>query len=283
MLRTRIITAVVLLLLLAAAALLSPLALQALAVILVGACLGEWLKLTGLAPAASWTLATLAGGVFYLGATWPALRDWSVWPWTWGLGSLVWIWLTGWLVRLQRGAADALPAFWLQVLALGLSANAWFALVCLLNTGLLWSVSVLAMVWIADIAAYGFGRWLGRAKLADRISPGKTQAGAWGALATVLLLCHGLAHVAPGLPLWSTALLAQRPLSGSIILAAIVVLSIAGDLFESAIKRHAGVKDSGRLLPGHGGAWDRLDASIPVLPLAALGQWYFALGTSHAG
>jgi len=123
-----------------------------------------------------------------------------------------------------------------------------------------WLLGVMAMVWMADISAYFAGRKFGKNKLAPGISPGKTWEGVAGAVLGVLLYVI-LVMLASGMT--------QRY---SLILFAIagVALSVVGDLFESAIKRQAGVKDSGTLLPGHGGLLDRIDALTSTLPLAAL-------------
>ena len=132
-----------------------------------------------------------------------------------------------------------------------------------LGPGLL--ISVMALVWVADIAAYFAGRALGRRKLAPGISPGKTWAGAVGGVAAVAL--YALANWHYGNPLlagarwWSVLLLAAGLLA---------VVSIIGDLFESAMKRAAGFKDSSHLLPGHGGVMDRIDSLTSTLPVAAL-------------
>jgi phosphatidate cytidylyltransferase len=119
---------------------------------------------------------------------------------------------------------------------------------------------VLILVWIADTAAYFVGRAWGRRKLAPSISPGKTWEGAagglMGALAYAIICASFVERIAWG-PLVAAALLAAA-------------LSIVGDLFESAAKRQAGVKDSGALLPGHGGILDRIDSATATLPLAAL-------------
>ena len=121
-------------------------------------------------------------------------------------------------------------------------------------------LAVLVLVWVADSAAYFVGRAWGRRKLAPSISPGKTWEGAWGGIAGALayaIICRGLAGAVAWMPL----------VAGAALLA---VLSIVGDLFESAAKRQAGVKDSGTLLPGHGGILDRIDSATATLPLAAL-------------
>jgi phosphatidate cytidylyltransferase len=121
-------------------------------------------------------------------------------------------------------------------------------------------LAVLALVWIADTAAYFVGRAWGRRKLAPAISPGKSWEGAFGGLVGVLAYAIiGGFWIREG---------AWLPLVAAAALLAMV--SIVGDLFESAAKRQAGVKDSGSLLPGHGGILDRIDSATAVLPLAAL-------------
>ena len=119
---------------------------------------------------------------------------------------------------------------------------------------------VLALVWIADTAAYFAGRAWGRHKLAPSISPGKTWEGAAGGVAGALAYAIICATFVEGI-LWVPYLAAA---------ALIAVLSIVGDLFESAAKRQAGAKDSGTLLPGHGGILDRIDSATAALPVAAL-------------
>jgi phosphatidate cytidylyltransferase len=119
---------------------------------------------------------------------------------------------------------------------------------------------VLLLVWIADTAAYFVGRAWGRHKLAPGISPGKTWEGALGGTAGALVYAIILGTFIEGL-LWVPYLLAA---------ALLAVLSIVGDLFESAVKRQAAVKDSGTLLPGHGGILDRIDSATAALPVAAL-------------
>jgi phosphatidate cytidylyltransferase len=136
-------------------------------------------------------------------------------------------------------------------------------------------LSVMALVWIADIGAYFSGKAFGRRKLAPSISPGKSWEGAIGGGLAVLLIASVTIVAAPSTPwlqdTFAVALHARFGWAGALpILAVIVAASIVGDLFESLLKRRAGMKDSSSLLPGHGGVLDRIDALIPVLPLAAL-------------
>ena len=121
-------------------------------------------------------------------------------------------------------------------------------------------LAVLILVWIADTAAYFVGRGFGRHRLAPSISPGKTWEGAAGGLIGALAYAIICGTFIEGLA-WAPYLAAA---------ALLAVLSIVGDLFESAAKRQAGVKDSGALLPGHGGLLDRIDSAVATLPLAAL-------------
>ncbi|HZV67831.1 MAG TPA: phosphatidate cytidylyltransferase, partial [Telluria sp.] len=137
----------------------------------------------------------------------------------------------------------------------------------------LYLLSVMALVWIADIGAYFAGKAFGKRKLAPSISPGKSWEGALGGAVAVLLL-SALAIVFGREALADTFVLRLYAAFGSAATAVVLVLiaaaSVVGDLFESQLKRRAGVKDSSALLPGHGGVLDRIDALIPVLPLAAL-------------
>jgi len=123
---------------------------------------------------------------------------------------------------------------------------------------LLW---VLALVWATDTGAYIAGRGLGGPKLAPRISPNKTWAGLIGGMIAAAAVGLAAAFLVPDVPAWIAV-----PLS-----AALAVVEQAGDLFESAVKRHFGVKDSSRLIPGHGGVLDRVDGLLAVsLAVAAL-------------
>lgn len=165
------------------------------------------------------------------------------------------LWLVGrWAVRnrLLLGAAG-----WIALVPM------WLALVQLQTAP--WALLIfLSIVWIADTAAYLAGKQWGRRKLAPRISPGKTWEGALGAAAAVALY-YGLTLVlVPA---------GQRYFEGwwgLVVFGAILMLSVEGDLFESWIKRTAGVKDSGQILPGHGGILDRIDGLTATMPAAAL-------------
>ena len=134
----------------------------------------------------------------------------------------------------------------------------------------------MAIVWLADIGAYFSGRAFGRRKLAPRVSPGKTWEGVAGGavlcIGTALVVARAGAGAAEGsLPLFSTVVAQHLGLIGmAVVLMLLVLLSVMGDLYESLLKRHAGVKDSGTCLPGHGGMFDRIDALVPTMPLCLL-------------
>ena len=141
----------------------------------------------------------------------------------------------------------------------------WAAMVALhaVSTWLL--LAAMALVWVADISAYFAGRRFGRHKLAPTISPGKTWEGVAGAVVGVLIygaLVLSFSPLAGRLP-WPLPVLA-------LLLILLTAVSVMGDLFESLLKRQAGIKDSSNLLPGHGGVLDRIDALTSALPLAAL-------------
>ena len=167
---------------------------------------------------------------------------------------------------------------WARFFKLGAGAlaiiPAWCALAWIHATepnGHVWLFTALAIVWAADSAAYFAGRHFGgtvfRRKLAPRVSPNKTIEGlAGGVLAGVLVGIGG--------SLLAGANGAQVPLVALVALAA-TLASVIGDLYESLLKRHAGVKDSGHLIPGHGGILDRIDGVVAALPVFALGKAMF--------
>jgi phosphatidate cytidylyltransferase len=139
--------------------------------------------------------------------------------------------------------------------------------------GVLYILSLRVVIWVADIAAYFVGRALGRHKLAPTISPGKTREGAMAGIVGVVVW---LLISAQWPESFGADLMRRWGLFGTILLAILLaIFSITGDLFESLLKRRAGVKDSSQLLPGHGGVFDRIDAVVAVVPLAYLltGGW----------
>jgi phosphatidate cytidylyltransferase len=152
---------------------------------------------------------------------------------------------------------------------------AWLALAQSRAVGLNFVLSVLCLVWVADVAAYFGGRAFGRRKLAPTISPGKSWEGVYSGVAGVLLLAAGWLwldrHLQLAPSLFSRLHAAggvAAVVAGSVVLAA---MSVVGDLVESLVKRAAGAKDSSALLPGHGGVLDRVDALLPVFPIALAG------------
>lgn len=258
-LAARVATAAVLIAALLAALFLAPAPLLAVIIaVLVGFAGHEWARLCKLGAGAAWSYAAVIGiaslllywappplhrAVFLAGAAfWVALVP--VWLWNGVRASAVPLAAGGFVVLLPA----ALAMMVLPVAAV---------------------LAVLVLVWVADIAAYFVGSRFGRHKLAPSISPGKTWEGAGGALAGVLVyatICGML------VPVVRDALTGSAGAwSGYLAAAAgLCAFSIVGDLFESAAKRQAGVKDSGTLLPGHGGILDRIDSATAALPLAAL-------------
>ncbi len=278
MLKQRIVTAIVLLLILLPA-LFHPDTLywRLVTLVLIAAAAWEWGRLNGLGQFAAWSGAfgCLVGCVM---------------AWDLGLLSvplpLLWIvagglWVLAGAALLKAGVARwgqwpralRLPGGWL---ALWLT---WLAVVQAREVGIAFLLSILVLVWMADIAAYfagkAFGGRFSRGKLAPAISPGKSWEGVWGGMVGVVLLALvWLALERAGL-LPSPSLYGHLLRHGGWLLLLIAVLflaamSVVGDLVESLVKRSAGMKDSSRLLPGHGGVLDRVDALLPTLPLAMM-------------
>jgi phosphatidate cytidylyltransferase len=270
-LRQRVITAVVLVAALLAAAAAGRIVLDAVLAVMLGAAAFEWLRLAQ-HPVSACVVAAggFAAALFAVQSLGPPGIGSNVVPALLALACVAWLLMAALVMRGAHSGARV-PQMLSTLLAPVLLAAAWFALMRLTDGGFVYLLSVLVVVWLADIAAYFAGRRWGRRKLAPAISPGKTWAGVGGAVAAVLAVALLVARFAPELPAFSTLLLQRLPLTAALaLLAALVALSIAGDLFESLLKRQVGAKDSGRLLPGHGGVLDRIDALIAVLPAAAL-------------
>jgi len=175
-----------------------------------------------------------------------------------------------WLARHARpGAWVCAIAGWVVVWP------TWFAFVVLRDASPWLLLAIAAIVWIADVAAYFAGKAFGRHKLAPAVSPGKTWEGAAGAIAAVAVYGIALAFAAHARPL-PIARVFEFALGMPAVVAMLVLaaLSVVGDLFESWMKRGAGMKDSSRLLPGHGGVLDRIDALTSTLPVAAFALWF---------
>lgn len=273
MLGQRIVTAIVLLaLLLPAMAADSPTAFILLTVVMIGAAGWEWARLNAVPGMAG----AVAFGLVLAGACWGASgfldRAGALQPLWWlALG----LWVIGGAFALRGG-----PAGWAKVplgvrwvLGLLLLGLAWLALARARVIGVNFLLSILCIVWVADISAYFGGRAFGRRKLAPTISPGKSWAGVYSGVAGVLLLALAWLAIDKHWPMASTSIFSALyrtlgPVGLLISLIALAALSVVGDLFESLVKRSAGAKDSSQLLPGHGGVLDRIDALLPVLPAA---------------
>jgi phosphatidate cytidylyltransferase len=237
-------------------------------VILVGAW--EWSGLVGLeAPAARGGYLVLVGVI--LGVLW-LVPDWR--PWIIGLGVGWWAIQVVVLTRVRRIDPRPGPDVAAALAGLLVLSAPWGALVELRASAAMGPLLVLflfLLVWIADSAAYFVGRRWGRAKLAPVLSPGKTRAGVYGALVSA-----GLGGML--LSFMYSAGIAQI-LFCALLCTVTVAISIVGDLYESLLKRRRGVKDSGQLLPGHGGMLDRIDSLTAAAPVFTLGILY--LGWVH--
>ncbi|HET9820615.1 MAG TPA: phosphatidate cytidylyltransferase [Burkholderiaceae bacterium] len=273
MLLQRVVTAIVLLaLLLPALFAPSPWPFAALTLVLVAAAAWEWARLNGVAPVAAFgpaVLLALAGGwAVYTGTASHVPTSW------WWSATAAWV--LGGALALRGGVAawPRWPAPMRLLLGLLLLWVAWLALAQARSISVNFLLSALCVVWAADIAAYFAGRNFGRRKLAPSISPGKTWEGVAGGLVGVWLVASAWRHwIDPAMPVDGPSLFGQLhrqfgAVGGFVALAGLAGLSVVGDLFESLVKRAAGAKDSSRLLPGHGGVLDRIDALLPTLPAA---------------
>jgi phosphatidate cytidylyltransferase len=283
MLKQRIMTALVLLaVLLPALFYETPTPFNALALVAIAAATWEWGRLNRLGQTASLGLA--AGFALVCVITW--LVGWldQKLPLLWSAAGALWVLVGGLLLRRGVTGWPSLPVALRVAGGFLVLWLAWLAVAQARVQGIDFLLSVLLLVWVADISAYVAGRSLGgrfwRAKLAPGISPGKTWEGVWGGIAGVVLLAviwlwlAGTGTQAGVRPAGGTLYARLAGMHGVVIMVIAVVflagMSVVGDLVESLVKRSAGAKDSSRLLPGHGGVLDRIDALLPTLPLALM-------------
>ncbi len=228
----------------------------------------EWARLSGLhATVAAICYSLFCAGLILLTIIFPIPQHYHVWIY---LAALCW-WLivSVWLIAYQRGRRHVVHSSALRLL-MGLLTllPLWYALTEIHASpmrGPGWVLLLFLLVWAADIGAYVAGKLYGRVKLAPAISPGKTIEGLAGGLIGAGLVVGVASFYFDSMPIIMLALLGMLT----------AALSVIGDLFESLMKRMADVKDSGSLLPGHGGMLDRIDSMTIAAPLFAFGCLYW--------
>ena len=284
MTRTRVIAALVMAPAAIAAILLLPTPwMAALAALVVLAGLWEWLRLAGVEDTLPRTVLVGLNLLLMVLLVWASRSDGGFSPVLFQLATLagvagwllalLWLWRPGFTAsdtastrafKLAAGTLAVVPAWCALCLVHSDNFAALGGSAAIESTGHRWLLAALALVWAADSGAYFAGRTFGRRKLAPTISPNKTVEGAIGGLIA------GVA-VALAFGMFAGATVAQLPALALVAVAA-VLASIVGDLVESLLKRQAGVKDSGHLIPGHGGVLDRIDGELAALPVFALGK-----------
>jgi len=272
MLKQRVITALVLVaFLLPALAAPQVWPFAVLSLLLIGAAGWEWARLNGLAGAPAVALGVLLAALCGA-ALW---ADWGDAPprLIWWCAMLVWVLGGAFAIRGGPAAWPQIPSPLRIVLGLALLWTAWLALTVAKTIGINFILSTFCLVWAADIAAYFGGRAFGKRKLALAISPGKSWEGVWSGMLGALALAGFWLWLDTSVKMDSPSLYTRLyGMFGAPGLVLVIVflcaLSVVGDLFESLVKRSAGAKDSSALLPGHGGVLDRVDALLPVFPIA---------------
>ena len=281
MLKTRILTALVLApLVLCALFLLSPRSFGAAMIGVIVLAAREWTRLAGFSQ---WNARAFLAFILLAGAALLFLPAWGFgrgWPdavvlGVCGTSALFWLLVAPFWVGFRWPTSRTWVMAACGAVVLG---GAWMALVELQARSPWLVLAAMAIVWIADTAAYFSGRAFGRRKLAPLISPGKTWEGVYGALAAVAVYALCLVPFA-GTAGFGAAVGAPAVAAWVVFALLLAGISVIGDLFESLQKRHAGVKDSGKLLPGHGGVLDRIDALLAAMPLAALAAQLFLVKT----
>jgi phosphatidate cytidylyltransferase len=270
-LKQRILTAVVLLAILLPALMASQAWPFAVLTMVAMAIAGwEWARLNGAgALAIPLGVALAAACVLALYAGWATTAP----PLAWWLAFAIWVLGGAWVLRAGVAGWPRAPRSLRCAIGLVALWTAWLALANSKVIGVNFILSVFFLVWSADVFAYFGGRALGKRKLAPAISPGKSWAGVWsGMIGALLVAAAWLAIDAAGAlgteSFYSIAANRFGFFGMALIVVFLVAMSVVGDLFESLVKRSAGVKDSSKLLPGHGGILDRVDGLLPVFPIA---------------
>jgi phosphatidate cytidylyltransferase len=270
MTRTRVLAAAVMApVAIAAVLLLSTPWMVALGAILMLAGLWEWFNLAEVEDTLARSVLLVANLLLMVAMVWASPTDAGgslvLFKLAVVIGVLWWLLAMVWLMHYDFASDHDTHARVFKLAAATLSVvPAWCAMALIHRDGHGWLLVALAIVWAADTGAYFAGRAFGRRKLAPRISPNKTVEGlAGGMLAGVAVALIGAAILGTG-P-------AALPLV-ALVAVLVVLFSVVGDLFESLLKRHVGAKDSGALIPGHGGLLDRLDSVLAALPVFALGK-----------
>lgn len=266
MLKHRIVTATVLILIVLSILFFAPLwlfNLLAAGLLLLGAW--EWAQLAGIRRL-SWQLSYIISmaAIFYI-YLWLWQHVPSINAWLFSLLPLTWVACWLWIRRYPH--IPRFTVYGLSLLGYWLLSGCWLSLVLIQRMGAVWLLFLLLLVWAADIGAYFVGRKWGRRKLMPAVSPNKTMEGFYaGGLCTIAIALTGLAWLPIHL---------QNSWMLLVIAVVISYFSLVGDLWESVLKRQRGVKDSGNLLPGHGGILDRIDSLLSTAPVFA-GLFFFS-------
>lgn len=285
MLKQRVITAIILLIVLIGAYMAGPVVLSGVMAIGFTVALWEWLKLAGINTKASALVAAvlgigmssltyfayqeiasgMEGSAALLGTLSSAFIYYILFI------TLLWIGISIRVFFARHTGMKVAPVM-VALSGIFFVPAAWLSFVGMYATfGISMILSLLVIVWVADIMAYFTGMAFGKHRMSPAISPKKSWEGAAGGMLSVILLGYAAAYFMPGVDtIPSVVINACGAGVWAVVAFFLVVLSIIGDLYESALKRQAGIKDSSNLLPGHGGFYDRMDALMPTLPAGFL-------------
>lgn len=285
MLKQRVITAIVLLVVLIGAYMAGPVVLSGVMAIGFTVALWEWLKLAGINTKASALVAAVLGigmsslTYFAYQEIASGMEDSAALLGTLSSAfiyyilfiTLLWIGISIRVFFARHTGMKVAPVM-VALSGIFFVPAAWLSFVGMYATfGISMILSLLVIVWVADIMAYFTGMAFGKHRMSPAISPKKSWEGAAGGMLSVILLGYAAAYFMPGVDtIPSVVINACGAVVWAVVAFFLVVLSIIGDLYESALKRQAGIKDSSNLLPGHGGFYDRMDALMPTLPAGFL-------------